>query len=182
MYHAPVPLNAEDSLDDPADEGVESLGLDASSERLREAHLHNRQVEARAHFAPFFSVTAALAALITAWSMVESVRVEMVAAWVALVTIANWSSCRRASAAAAMAGSRTARPANQSIAVFEAVGLGILWSALPTYAFATQPPHVQVVIGGAMAAMITAAIALSAIPSAAIAWIATRTASLCVAY
>ena len=64
----------------------------------------------------------------------------------------------------------------------EAVGLAMLWTALPTYAFATQPPHVQVVIGGAMAAMITAAIALAAIPAAAIAWIATLTASLCVAY
>jgi hypothetical protein len=37
---------------------------------------------------------------------------------------------------------------------------------LPTYAFATQPPHVQVVIGGAMAAMITAAIRTGGNPAA----------------
>ena len=80
--------------------------------------------------------------------------------------------------AAALGGSRTARPRTRWFAVVEAVGLAGLWSALPTYAFATQPPHVQVVIGGAMAAMITAAIALAAIPAAAIAWIATLTARL----
>ena len=81
-----------------------------------------------------------------------------------------------------MGNSRTAPPRAQIQAVVEAVGLAVLWTGLPTYAFATQPPHVQVVIGGAMAAMITAAIALAAIPAAAIAWIATLTASLCVAY
>ena len=53
--------------------------------------------------------------------------------------------------------------------------------SLPTYAFATQPPHA----GGDRrrhGAMITAAIALAAIPAAAIAWIATLTAGLLAYY
>ena len=182
MHHAPVSHDADSMREDPADGGIDTLALDPSSERLREAHLHNRQVEARALFAPFFSVTAVLAALITAWAMIGSVRLELVIVWVALVTFANWASCRRAMDVAASAGSRTARAGSTVVAVAEAVVLALLWAVLPTYAFATEPPLVQVVIGGAMAAMITAAIALAAIPAAAIAWIAALTASLCVAY
>jgi diguanylate cyclase (GGDEF)-like protein/PAS domain S-box-containing protein len=175
-------MDADTDREDAPDEGVDSLAFDAASERLRAAHLHNRQVEARALFAPFFGVIAALAAMITAWSMVDTVQIGPVVGWVAMVMFANWATTRRAMEAAAMGNSRTAPPRAQIQAVVEAVGLAILWTALPTYAFATQPPHVQVVIGGAMAAMITAAIALAAIPAAAIAWIATLTASLCIAY
>ncbi|HEV2866770.1 MAG TPA: EAL domain-containing protein [Allosphingosinicella sp.] len=182
MFHAPVQLDADPDSENPTDEGVDTLAFDGANERLREAHLHNRQVEARGIFAPFFGVTAVAAALITAWAMIGSVRMELVVGWVALVAFANWTSTRRALAIASWGASRTARPRAKAEAVVEAVGLAALWTALPTYAFATQPPHVQVVIGGAMAAMITAAIALAAIPAAAIAWIATLTAFFCVAY
>ena len=182
MYHAPVPLDADSALEDSAAEGAEALAFDAASERLREAHLHNRQVEARALFAPYFGVTAVVAALLAAWAMYGSVQLELVFGWVALVGIANVVAMRRAMAAASWGKSRTAKPRAKAIAVGEAVGLASLWSSLPTYAFAGQPPHTQVVIGGAIAAMITTAIALSAIPAAAIAWIATLTVSFCTVY
>src|SRR6185295_20084743 len=138
--------------------------------------------EARALFAPFFAVTAVAAALITAWAMYGSVELNLVVGWTALVAFANWVSCRRALEAAAWGNSRTAKPRTRWYAVAEAVGLAGLWSALPTYAFATQPSHVQVVIGGAMAAMIPAALALASVPAAALAWIATLTAAFCLAY
>src|SRR4028118_124051 len=96
MYHAPVPLDADPQSDNPAEEGVEALAFDGATERLREAHLHNRQVEARGLFAPFFGVTAVAASLITAWAMYGSVRLELVVGWVALVAFANWTSTRRA--------------------------------------------------------------------------------------
>ena len=182
MYHKPVPLDAEQLIDDVPDEGMASHAFDTANERLREAHLHNGQVAARAIFAPFLGVTAVLAALITGWAMVGSVRPETVVGWVALVAFANWVSARRAIEAASWGDSRTARPRSRVFAIAEAVGLAALWSALPTYAFATQPPHVQLVIGGAMAGMTTAAIAFAAIPAAAIAWIATLTACFCFAY
>ena len=54
MDHAAQTLDAATLRDDPADEGVDSLAFDRASERLREAHLHNRQVEARGLFASFF--------------------------------------------------------------------------------------------------------------------------------
>jgi diguanylate cyclase (GGDEF)-like protein/PAS domain S-box-containing protein len=181
MFHAPVPLD-DDLTPEDGEEGAEAIAFDAANERLREAHLHNGQVEARVLFAPYFAITAVAGALITAWSMLGSVPLGQIVAWAALVTFANWTSCRRAMHAAAWGKSRTAKRGAKSSAIAEAVILAILWCALPTYVFASQPPHVQVVIGGALAAMITTAIALAAIPAAAIAWIATLTAAFCVAY
>jgi diguanylate cyclase (GGDEF)-like protein/PAS domain S-box-containing protein len=181
MFHSPVPIDDRPDAERAA-ASSEPMDFDAGNERLRAAHLHNGQVEARALFAPFFAITAVVAALIAGWGMYGAVETKLVVAWISLVAFANWVSCRRAMDAAARAGSRTARPPARWAAVVETVGLAGLWSALPTWAFATQPPHVQVVIGGAMAAMISTAIALAAIPSAAVAWIATLTGSFCLAY
>jgi diguanylate cyclase (GGDEF)-like protein len=181
MFHSPVPIDDRPDAERVA-AASEPMDFDAGNERLRAAHLHNGQVEARALFAPFFAIAAVAAALIAGWSMYGSVETKLVIAWISLVAFANWVSCRRAMDAAARAGSRNARPRARWFAVVEITGLAGLWSALPTWAFATQPPHVQVVIGGAMAAMITTAVALAAIPSAAVAWIATLTASFCLAY
>src|SRR5919106_6649751 len=121
MHHAPVSTDADQEREEPAEQGVESLAFDQASERLRAAHLYNRQVEARALFAPFFSVTAAVAALLTAWAMIHSVRIELVVGWVALVVAANFFSCRRAMATAAMGTSRTARSGARTVAIGEAV-------------------------------------------------------------
>ena len=180
MYHSPVPVDAQEAIEAPA--GSESLGVDTASEKLRDAHLRNGQVEARALFAPFLAITSICAALVTGWAMLSSVRMELVVGWVAAVLFTNWFSCRHALERAAWGHSRSARMGTKFWAVAEAVGLAALWTALPTYAFATQPAGVQVVIGGAMAAMIGAAVALAAIPAAAVAWIATLTLSFCVAY
>ncbi len=181
MFHAPV---ASDDSQEPglALAGAEAGDFDAGNERLRAAHLHNGQVEARALFAPFFAVTAVAGALIVAWAMYGYVDSKMLIGWVALVVFANWVSCRTAMIAARRAGSRTIRPRSKWFALAEAVGLAGLWAALPTWAFATQPPHVQSVIGGAMGAMISASIALAAIPAAAFGWIATFTGAFCLSY
>ncbi len=111
MFHAPVSVDADAPEVEPAEEGSDSFAVDLGNERLREAHLHNGQVEARALFAPFFAITAVAAALITAWAMYGSVEPELVIGWAALVAFANWVSCRRAMDAAAWGSSRTARAA-----------------------------------------------------------------------
>jgi diguanylate cyclase (GGDEF)-like protein len=182
MFHSPVPIDDRPDAERVAAAPTEPMDFDAGNERLRAAHLHNGQVEARALFAPFFAITAVFASLVVGWGMYGAVETKLVVGWISLVAFFNWVSCRRAMVAAARAGSRTARPLARWSAVVETVGLAGLWSALPTWAFATQPPSVQVVIGGAMAAMISTAIALAAIPSAAVAWIATLTGSFCLAY
>ncbi len=181
MFHAP--LATDDKQDPEAPAGAaQPVDFDAGNERLRAAHLHNGQVEARALFAPFFAITAFSAALIVGWAMYGSLPTPWVVGWVALVAFANWVSCRSAIIAARQAGSRTIRPRSKWFALAEAVGLAGLWAALPTWAFATQPPDVQNVIAGAMAAMISSAVALAAIPAAAVAWIAAFTGAFCLSY
>src|SRR5437868_13406612 len=99
MFQAPVAT--DDSQDTEALPGVaEAVDFDAGNERLRAAHLHNGQVEARALFAPFFAVIAVAAALIVAWAMYGSVDTKMVIGWVGLVAFSNWVSCRTAMIAA----------------------------------------------------------------------------------
>ncbi|HYD12445.1 MAG TPA: EAL domain-containing protein [Allosphingosinicella sp.] len=181
MFHAPVATDDQQEPEAPAGASA-PVTFDAGNERLRAAHLHNGQVEARALFAPFFAVTAVAASLIVGWAMYGSVETTWVVGWVALVAFANWVSCRSALVAARRGASRTVRPRSKWFAIAEAVGLAGLWAALPTWAFATQSPNVQMVIGGAMAAMISTAIALAAIPAAAVAWIATFTGAFCLSY
>jgi diguanylate cyclase (GGDEF)-like protein/PAS domain S-box-containing protein len=160
----------------------ESVGSDASSQRLREAHLYNGQAQTRLLFAPYFALTGVGAALLVAWAMHQTARIELIAGWLAVVAFANWAYWRTAVRDGSAADSRSAEGKPLARAIGEAVGLAALWSALPTYAFATQPHAVQVVIGAAMGAMIMAALALASIPAAAFAWIATMTFALCCAY
>ncbi|MBV8685070.1 MAG: EAL domain-containing protein [Alphaproteobacteria bacterium] len=182
MYHAPVPLDLDPQEAEPAEVADESVGADASSQRLRDAHLHNGQAQARALFAPFFAGTAMGAALLVAWALFAHTRVELIASWLLLVAGANFLNLRVAMQEGSAADSRSAEGRSRTRAVGEAVGLAAIWSSLPTWAFAAQPHEAQVVVVAAMAAMIIAAIALASVPAAAFAWIASLTAALCCAY
>jgi diguanylate cyclase (GGDEF)-like protein len=179
MYHAPV---SQDEDRDEHAEAVEPVFADAGSARLRDAHLHQGQVEARAMFAPYLAVAAIAAAAMCGWALYGAVRLEFIIAWMAVVTFANWAAWRRVMLMAALGTGRTAQPQAVAWAIAEAMALALIWASLPTYAFATQPPDIQFVIGGAMAGMIIASLALSAVPAAAIAWIATLAAAFAVAY
>src|SRR5689334_3202396 len=122
MFHAPVATDSKQEAGEPAGASA-PVDFDAGNERLRAAHLHNGQVEARALFAPFFAVTAVLAALIVGWAMYGSVNTTWVVGWVALVAFANFVSCRSAIQAARLAGSRTIRARSRGFATAEAIGL-----------------------------------------------------------
>jgi len=108
MYHAPVPFDADQQELDTADAAPEPVGYETGSERLREAHLQNGQIEARALFAPYFAITGVGAAFVTAWAMFGSVPLEMIVGWAASVSFLNWVVYRRALQAAAT-GSRSER-------------------------------------------------------------------------
>jgi diguanylate cyclase (GGDEF)-like protein len=171
-----------DQHDHESADPIGSALFDSGSERLQDAHLYNGQVEARAMFAPYFATAAIAAAGMCGWGMYGSFRLDLILGWVGLVVLVNCISCRRVMNAAALGTSRTAKPHSVPLAIAEAMCLALVWASLPTYAFATQPPDVQFVIGGAMAGMIIASLSLAAVPAAAIAWIATLTAAFCVAY
>jgi PAS domain-containing protein len=106
----------------------------------------------------------------------------LIVPWLALVGFGHWITFRRAVEAGTTAGSRSARAPAEWRRIAEASALAAVWCSLPTYAFAGSSEHSQVVIGGAMGAMIVAAVALLAMPRAALAWIAVVTLSLCTAY
>jgi len=182
MYHAPVSLDLDQQDEAPVEVLDDGVGADTGSHRLREAHLHNGQAQARALFAPWFAITSVGAALLVGWALFGSERLELIVGWISLVAFANWTTCRNALESGSSAGSRSARGRPKLRAIAEAVGLAAIWAALPVYAFATQAHEVQVVIGGAMGAMIIAAIALASVPAASFAWIMTMTAALCCAY
>jgi len=181
MFHAPLTQDVDAHQGDPA-EVVEPALIEAGNEKLRDAHLHNGQLEARATFAPYFAVSAVAAAAMCAWAMYGLVDLPFIVGWVSLVVFVNWVACRRVMTAAAIGSSRTAQPLKVGVAIGEAMGLALIWASLPTYAFATQPPDVQFVIGGAIGGMIVASLALAAVPAAAIAWISTLTCAFCVGY
>src|SRR5262249_33967061 len=139
MYHAPVST-------DPAHEGQpveihdEGLVDDSGSSRLREAYLYNAQVQMAALFAPFFLATGMGCALVVAWGMFSDVKLPLILGWLGMLAGAHWFTYRRAKEKAAVPGSRTARRTPEWRSVAEAAGFAALWSSLPTYAFATQPP------------------------------------------
>jgi diguanylate cyclase (GGDEF)-like protein/PAS domain S-box-containing protein len=182
MYHAPVNLDLEEQDAEPAEIVEHGVGSDASSQRLREAHLHNGQAQTRALFAPFFAATAAGGALLVAWAMFGGVHIAMIGGWLAVVAVAFFNYWRGAVREGEAANSRSALGRSVVRSIGEAVGLAAIWSALPVYAFATLSHEAQVVIGGAMAAMIIAAVGLASAPTAAFAWIAAITVALCCAY
>ncbi|HEY0044030.1 MAG TPA: hypothetical protein VGB62_05715, partial [Allosphingosinicella sp.] len=160
MYHAPVPMDIDPQDQETAELADQGVGADPSSQRLREAHLYNGQAQTRALFAPFFAVTAISAALLAAWAMFGNVPVYMIGGWVALVCVGYGAVYRVAVREGAAASSRSAEGRSVVHSVGEAVGLALLWSSLPIYAFATLSHGVQVVVGAAMGAMILGAIGL----------------------
>ncbi|HEY0043385.1 MAG TPA: EAL domain-containing protein [Allosphingosinicella sp.] len=182
MYHAPVPMDIDPQDQETAELADQGVGADASSQRLREAHLYNGQAQTRALFAPFFAVTGISAGLLAAWAMFGNVPVYLIGAWLVAIGVGYGAVYRIAMREGASASSRSAEGRSIVHSITEAVGLALLWSSLPIYAFATLSQGVQVVVGAAMGAMILGAIGLAAVPAAAFAWIATLTAALCCAY
>ncbi|HEV2746942.1 MAG TPA: EAL domain-containing protein [Allosphingosinicella sp.] len=182
MYQAPVSVDAAPDEAIPVEMPDTELPYDDGNHRLREAHLQNGQAETTALFAPYFALAGISAAVLVAWAMLGHGEIYRIVPWLAAVAFGHWVTYRRAIDAGSAAGSRSARRQAQWRPVVEAAALAALWTSLPIYAFAVHPPEVQVVIAGAMGAMISAAIALAAIPAAALAWITTMTLGLCLAY
>ena len=184
MYHAPVPLDVDPQELEPAELADEGVGADASSQRLRDAHLHNGQAQTRASLRPLLRPhrrrRGAARRLGDARDDPDRADRRLGSPWSPSPT--GLLRCRRAPRGAAR---REPLRRGPSAVPGDRRG-GRRWprsgSAFPTYAFATQPHEVQVVIGGAMGAMIMAAIALASVPAAAFAWIATMTVGLCCAY
>src|SRR5687768_57015 len=108
MYHAPVNLDLDQPDTEPAELADDGVGTDASSQRLREAHLHNGQAQTRALFAPFFSATAIGGALLVAWAMFGGVSIPVIGGWLVVVGMIYGAYWRRVVRDGAAASSRSA--------------------------------------------------------------------------
>ncbi len=182
MYHAPVSADPPPEEVSPVEIPEQDVGHDGASARLREADVQNGQAEVSALFAPFFALAGAGSALLAGWAMFESVNPIFIVGWLAAVAGGHWFTYRRAINVAEASGSRSAPMRAAWIPVAEAMGLAVIWCALPAYGFGSALAASQVVIGGAMGAMIIAAVTLAAVPAAAIAWIGAMTLALSIAY
>src|SRR5688500_9106070 len=131
MYHAPVAPES-DAPETLAAEAGEPAFTDTGSERLRDAHLHNGQIEARALFAPYFAVSAVATAGMCGWAMLGAIPIHFIIGWLAVVLFVNWVACRHVMSTAAIGSSRTARPRHVLIPIAEAMGLALVWASLPT--------------------------------------------------
>jgi PAS domain-containing protein len=181
MYHAPVSADLAPQELSPAEMPEEDAGYEGGSP-LEALQLQDRQAEVAAHFAPFFAMAGIGSALIAAWAMFGHVHVGLIAGWVALIGGANWFVYRRAVDAAAATGSRSAPKRASWAPLAEGLGLSVIWSALPLYAFSAVPPASQAAIGLAFGAMAAASVSLVAVPAAAIASVACLSLALCAAY
>jgi diguanylate cyclase (GGDEF)-like protein/PAS domain S-box-containing protein len=155
------------------------LGIVEANRGLRDAHLHASRTRANALFAPFFAATAAGATLLVAWAMLWHVPLFLIFGWVAAVGLAHSLAYRRSTAEPAP---ELPRRGPKVRPVLESAALAAIWASLPTWSFATEPPEVQVVIGGALGAMIVSALALGAVPAAAMAFVGTLTIAFCLAF
>ena len=182
MYHAPVSADLPEEEVPPAEIPEADVGSDAAAARLREADVQNGQAAVSALFAPYFALAGAGSALLAGWAMYGHSNLALIIGWLAAVAGGHWFTYQRAMDLALAAGSRSADKRPDWIPITEALALAVVWCSLPVYTFGTLSPDAQVVMGGAMGAMVIAAVALSAIPAAAMAWIGAMTLSLCVAY
>jgi diguanylate cyclase (GGDEF)-like protein/PAS domain S-box-containing protein len=182
VYHAPVAIDPDQQDQEPAEALEASIGEETGSRRLKEAHLHSGQAQARALFAPYFSLSVAGLASLVGFSMFGHIGLELIGGWIAAVAGGCWLFYRWAINDAAAAGSRSSAPRSFVRSVGESTALGVVWASLPVYAFAHVPATTQVEIGAAMAAMAVAALALAAVPAAALAWVAVMTVALAAAY
>ena len=139
MYHAPVPLDADQQDGELAEFVDAGVGTDVGSRQLREAHLQNGQAEARALFAPFFAITSVGSALLVAWSLLHHQAPLLIAGWLGAVLGANWLSYKIIIQEGSIAGSRSARRGTIFRPIAEALGLALIWASLPTWSPAAAP-------------------------------------------
>src|SRR5688572_25936216 len=99
MYHAPLDPDS-DSPEHLGPESAEPAFTDTGSERLRDAHLYNGQVEARSLFAPYFAVSAVATAGMCGWAMFGEIPIGYIISWLAVVLFVNWVACRHVMSAA----------------------------------------------------------------------------------
>ncbi|WP_380872640.1 GGDEF domain-containing protein [Sphingomonas sp. DBB INV C78] len=128
-----------------------------------------QRTEALWRAAPWMAGLSVTCALVVLWGLSGSVTMIALTAWAALIVAANFVIVRARKRAAGYGPDELLRSPYWT--VFEAAIHAGLWSALPLFAFAGQPPHTQMMLAGAMATMMAGAFLLVLVPVAAAIWV-----------
>ncbi|HEY0270726.1 MAG TPA: hypothetical protein VGC10_07030, partial [Sphingomonas sp.] len=143
------------------------------------AQLRTLRLEALAHFAPLLAGATTLSCLVVGWILLGHQPVLLLAGWGLLVVAINWLVVRRIGTNALLYLRRDP-PRAVLLEAAALIGLvGLLWASLPLAAYVKQPADTQILLGGAICAMMCASLAIATAPAAAIAWAGVLAVGLC---
>jgi diguanylate cyclase (GGDEF)-like protein len=138
----------------------------------RRAQLRAIRLEALAQFAPLLAGAVVLSCFVLATILYGRIQTSHVVAWSLLVIASSWIMVRRLEINALLY-IRREPPMHTQIEAGLLVGLVAgAWAAIPVAVYRTQPDDIQTVLVGAICAMMCGALAIAAVPSAAVIWAA----------
>ncbi len=136
------------------------------------AQLRSIRLDALAQFAPLLAGAAVLSCFVLASILFGRIETMHLVAWSLLVIASNWLMVRRLEINALLHVRRD--PPRQTL-VEAALLIGLvagLWAAIPVTVYRSQPDDIQTVLTCAIGAMMCGALAIAAVPAAAMIWAA----------
>lgn len=172
MRHVLLKVPSSDLADGPASGSQGTL----RGRIAADAGVGDPRIEALWRVAPWMAALSVACALVVLWGLRDAVSLITLSAWAGLIVIANIVIVRARRRAAGYGHAEWLRSPYWT--VFEAAIHAGLWSVLPLFAFAGQPPQTQVMLAGAMATMMAGAFLLALVPLAAAVWVVVLAAAL----
>ena len=134
------------------------------------AQLRAIRLEALAQFAPLLAGAVVLSCFVLAWLLFGRIERPHIVTWSLLVIASSWIMVRRFENNALL---YVRREPPKRVMIEAGMLIGLLagvWAAIPVAVYRGQPEDVQTVLVGAICAMMCGALAIAAVPEAAVAW------------
>jgi len=134
------------------------------------AQLRSIRLDALAQFAPLLAGAAVSSCFVLVSILFGRIETMLLTGWVQLVIASNWLMVRRLEINALLHVRRDP-PRRTLVESGFLIGLvAALWVAIPVTAYRSQPDDIQTVLSCAIGAMMCGALAIAAVPAAAMAW------------
>jgi len=176
MHYAPASLTKKRTLvAADIDAAIVATVLDPR------AQLRSIQLDALAQFAPLLAGAAVLSCIVLAAILVGQIGTVHLVGWSLLVIASNWLMVRRLEINALLHVRRD--PPRRTLAE-SAMMIGIvaaLWAIIPVTIYRSQPDDIQTVLTCAIGVMMCGALAIAAVPAAAMLWAGTLAGGLGIA-
>jgi diguanylate cyclase (GGDEF)-like protein len=135
-----------------------------------EAQLRAIRLEALAQFAPLLAGAVVLSCFVLAGILFRQIELSHIIAWSLLVIASSWIMVRRLENNALL---YVRREPPKRILIEAGCMIGLVagaWASIPVAVYPAQPDDIQTVLVGAFCAMMCGALAIAAVPSAAVIW------------